>query len=179
MFVSQVAYLRRPWRAESKGLTKLTGQVFIEGWTFFSGFVGLPKRHNADLLIQQVLSAKRRWRDGELLLNLKDLLTVLQPSLMRLFENEPIFGGLFLCRIVPNYPIFCQRVARFGTKSTFFATDFCEDVPSPASRDPFQRVPTPIGREAESITRAPQRICRRAVSGSHERAGGWLPIWLN
>ncbi len=173
MFASQVAQPKKPRRAESKGLKKLTGHVFFERWTIFSGFAGLPKRHNADLLIQQVLSAKRRWRDGELLLNLKDLLTVLQPSLMRLFENEPILRGLFLCRIVPNSAIFCQRVARFGTKSTFFATDFCEDVLSPASREPFQRVPTPIGRQAESITRAPQRICRQAVSASHERAG-WL-----
>src|SRR5208282_6925312 len=84
MVVSQVVQPKKPRLTELKGLIELTGHVFSECWTTFSGFAGPPKRGDHDLLIQKGLLARWRWREGARLLNLKDLLTVLPPSLKRL-----------------------------------------------------------------------------------------------
>ena len=90
MVVSEVAQPEKPLRPELKGLIKLTGHVFSERWTTFSGFAGPPKRGDADLLIQKGLLVRWRRTGGEPLLNLKDLLAVLPPSLKRVFETGPI-----------------------------------------------------------------------------------------
>src|SRR5208282_6937770 len=97
--VSQVTQPKRARHVELKGLTN---HVFGERWTTFSGFAGPPKRGDADLLIQNGLLSGWRWTGGERLLNLKDLLRVLPPSLKRVLENGPIVTPFFLCRIVPN-----------------------------------------------------------------------------
>ncbi len=55
MVLSQVAQPKKPRYAELKGLIELTGHVFSERWTTFSGLAGPPKRDDADLLIQQGL----------------------------------------------------------------------------------------------------------------------------
>jgi len=57
-------------------------------------------------------------------LHLKDLLTVLPPSRVSLFENVPVFKALFWGRIVPKAAIFCQNRAEYGRRSTLFATGF-------------------------------------------------------
>ena len=155
MVVSQVAQPKKPRHDELKGLIELTGHVFSERWTTFSGFAGPPKRGDADLLIQKGLLARWRWRGGERLLNLKDLLAVLPPSLKRVFENGPILRPLFWCRIVPNSAIFCQNVAEYGIKSTFFATDFMRTGQALRLGSHPNERRTQIGRQAESITRAP------------------------
>jgi len=54
----QLAQPKKPRHDELKGLVELTGHVFSERWTTFSGFAGPPKRDDADLLIQQGLLAK-------------------------------------------------------------------------------------------------------------------------
>ncbi len=161
MVVSQVVQSRKPRLAELKGLIELTGHAFSERWTTFS-----------DLLIQKGLLSRRRWRGGEPLLNLKDLLAVLQPSLKRVFENGPILTPLILCRIVPNSAIFCQNVAEYGIKSTFFATDFIRTGRTPAAREPSQRGPN-TNWPAEGITRAPHTYL---PAGGHRisPAGRWL-----
>jgi len=90
------------------------------------------------------------------LLNLKDLLPVLPPSLKRDFENGPILTPLFWYRNVPNSAIFCQKPAEAGTKSTFLATDFvrtCQVVRLGSHANEHR---TQIGWPAESIARAPQ-----------------------
>ncbi len=162
-----------------KGLIDLTGHVFSERRTTFSGLAGPPRRSDADLLIQKGLLARWRWRGGERLLNLKDLLPVLPPSLKRVFENGPILRPLFWCRIVPNSAIFCQNAAEYGIKSTFFATDFMRTGQVLRLGRPSQGAPNTNWPEAESITRAPHLFAGRAVTGSHERVAGWLPIWSN
>ncbi|MGO9273905.1 MAG: hypothetical protein ACLQOO_27300 [Terriglobia bacterium] len=124
MVVGQVAQPKKPRLTELKGLIELTGHVFSERWTTFSGFAGPPKRGDADLLIQKGLLVRWRRTGGEALLNLKDLLPVLPPSLKRVFENGPILTPLFWCRIVPNSAISCQNSAECGIKSMFFATGF-------------------------------------------------------
>ncbi len=111
------------------------------------------------------------------MLNLKDLLTVLQPSLKRVFENGRILTLLIWCRIVPNSAISCQNAAEFGIKSTFFATDFVRmgqalrlgSHPNHPNGRPEQQ----IGRQAESITRAAHTYL---PVGGHRisRAGRWL-----
>ncbi len=164
MVVSQVAQPTKPWNDELKGLIELTGHVFSERWTTFSGFAGPPKRGDADLVIQKGLLARLRWRGGERSLNLKDLLTVLPPSLKRLFENGPILRPLFWCRIAQTSAIFCQKLAEYGTKSTFFGTGFIGTGQGLRLRShPNERRPQ-IGRQAQSITRAPHRICRQGVT---------------
>jgi len=105
----------------------------------FSGPCRPPKRGDADLLIQKGLLSMLRWTGGERLLNLKDLLPVLPPSLKRVFENGAILRPLFWCRIVPNSAIFCQNMAEYGTKSTFFATGFFRNGLGPAAPEPSER----------------------------------------
>ncbi len=179
MVVSQMAQPKRPRHDELKGLIELTGHVFSERWTAFSGFAEPPKRGDADLLIQKGLSARWRWRGGERLLNLKDLLAVLPPSLKRDFENGLILTPLFLCRIVPNSAIFCQNAAEYGIKPTFFAVDFVRTCQVLRLGSHANERRTQIGRQTESVTRAPTRICGQAVKGFHDRVADWLPIWLN
>ena len=174
-----MAQPKKPRRAELKGLMN---QVFSERWTPFSGFAGPPKRGDADLLIQKGLLVRWRRTGGEALLNLKDLLPVLPPSLKRVFENGPILTPLFWCRIVPNSAISCQNVAEYGIKSTFFATDFIgtgdalrlgaipmspEHTNWPAGRGASpERSSTDLSSSNQRISRAGRRV-------------GWLPIWLN
>jgi len=173
MVVSQVAQSKKPRHDELKGLIELTGHVFRERWTTFSGLSGPPKRGNADLLIQKVLLPRWRWRGGERLLNLNDLVTVLPPSLKRLFENGPILAPLLWCRIVPNSGIFCQYVAEYGIKSTFFATDFMRTGQAVRLGSHANERQPQIGRRAQSITRAPQHgLAGRRSEDS--RAGRWL-----
>jgi len=116
------------------------------------------------------------------LLNLKDLLRVLPPSLKRVLENGPIVTPFFLCRIVPNSATFCQNVAKYGIKSTFFATDFIRTgqalrLGSHPNHPNGRR--TQIGCQAESVTIPPHVFARPAVTGFHQRVAGWLLIWLN
>ncbi len=108
MVVGQVVQPKKAGHVELKGLTN---HVFGERWTNLFGFCRPPKRGVADLLIQQRLLAKLRWRGGGCLFNLKDLLAVFPPSLKGISENEPILGASFLCRIVANSAIFCQDPA--------------------------------------------------------------------
>ena len=60
MVVSEVAQPTKPRLTELKGLIELTGHVFSERWTTFSGFAGPPKRGDADLLIRRGLLASLR-----------------------------------------------------------------------------------------------------------------------
>ncbi|MGO9268680.1 MAG: hypothetical protein ACLQOO_00205 [Terriglobia bacterium] len=171
MVVSPVAQPKKPRHDELKGLIELTGHVFSERRTAFSAFIRPPKRGDADLLIQKGLLGRWRWRGGERLLNLKDLLNVLPSSLKRVFENGAILTPLFWCRIVPNSAIFCQNVAEHGIKSTFFATDFVRtDQGLRLGSHPNERR-AQTGRQAESII-TPARICRQGSQDS--RAGRWL-----
>jgi len=171
MVVSQVAQRNKPRDVELKGLTN---QVFSEHWTTFSGFAGPPKRGNDDLLIQQGLSARLRWRRGECLLNLKDLLAALSPNVKRLFEGGSILRPLFWCRVVPNSAIFCQDVAECGIKSTLLATEFMRacQVLRPRidanerrtqsghqARKHHNRAPHAFAGRRSSISRAGRRIC--------------------
>src|SRR5208282_4692737 len=113
-----------------------------------------------------------RSRGKERLLNLKDLLPVLQPSFMCIFENGPILRPHFLCRIVPNSAIFCQNVAEYGTKSTFFASGFCENGRGPAAREPSQGAPNTnwlAGRK-----HPPERPTVFAGRGSQDLTSGSL-----
>ncbi len=89
-----------------------------------SGFVGRLERFEDNLLIGKGLMAKFQDREGERLLNLKDLISVFLPSLRRQFENETRSEGSFLCRIAPNSAIFRQKRADNGRKCGFLATDF-------------------------------------------------------
>ena len=102
---------------------------------------------------------------GKRLLNLKDLLTVLPPSLKRSFENGPILTPLFLCRIVPNSAIFCQNLAEYGIKLTFFRDRFYENGPSPAA-------PGAIPTSAETNWRSGRK---RHQSAPHLFAGRRSP----
>ncbi len=132
----------------------------------FSGPCRPPKRGDTDLLIQKGLLSMLRWRGAERWLNLKDLLTVLPTGLKRVFENGAILRPLFWCRIVPNSAIFCQNLAEYGTKSTFFATGFrqmCDWRAIPMSAEYKLVRPKALER--------PTRVCRRAVTGFHERVG--------
>ena len=80
---------------------------------------------------------------------------MLQSSLKRLYEDASILRALFWCRIVPNSAIFCQNVAEHGIKSTFFATDIVRTGQGlRLGSHPNERRPK-IGRQPESITRAP------------------------
>ncbi len=114
---------------------------------------------------------------GKRLLNLKDLLTVFPPSFKRVFENGPILRPLFLCRIVPNSAVFCQNLAEYGIKLTFFATGLldrartCRSGPIPTSA-----AHKSAGRPKASPER-PARICVQAVTGFHQRVAVWLQIW--
>ena len=180
MVVSQVAQPEKPRLTELKGLIELTGHVFSERWTIFSGFAGPPKHDYGDLLIPKGLLARWRWRGGACLLNLKDLITVLPPNHKRVFESGPILAPLFWCRIVPNSAISCQNAAEYGKKPTFFATDFMRTGPRPCGS---RAIPTgaehkTAGRPKASPER-PTLICRQAVTGGHEQVAGCLPIWLN
>ncbi len=157
MVVSPVAQPKKPRHDELKGLIELTGHVFSKRWTTFSGFAGPPRRGDADLLIGKGLLARLGRRGGERLLNLKDLLRVLPPSLQRLFENGPVLTPLFWCRIVPNSAIFCQNVAEYGIKSTFSATDFIGTGQALRLGSHPNERRTQIGHQAESITSAPQQ----------------------
>ena len=95
---------------------------------------------------------------------------MLPPSLKRVFETGPILTPLFLCRIAPNSAIFCQNAAEYGTKSTFFATDFMRTRQGLRLRShPSERRPQ-IGRQAWSITRALQH--RFAGTRSGDFTGG-------
>ncbi len=174
--VSQVVQPKKPRRAELKGLIELTGHVFRERWTTFSGFAGPPKRGDADLLIQKGLLARWRRTGGEPLLNLKDLLAVLPPSLKRVLETGPILTPLFLCRIAPNSAIFCQNVAEYGIKSTFFATDFVR-TGQVLRLQSHSTIPTgaehKLALRPKASPERPTRICRQAVTGFHQR-GRWL-----
>ncbi len=125
-----MAQPKKPRRAELKGLMN---QVFSERWTPFSGLAGPPKRGDADLLIQQGLLSRWRWRGGNSLLNLKDLLTVLQSSRKRVFENGPVLRPLFWCRTVPNSAIFLPKRGKTWHKIDVFRDRFCENVPGPAA----------------------------------------------
>ena len=177
MVVSQVAQPNKPRHVELKGLTNLSSGVFSERRTTFSGLAGPPRRSDADLLIQKGLLARWRWRGGERLLNLKDLLPVLPPSLKRIFENGPILTPLFWCRIVPNSAIFCQNVAEYGLKSTFFATDFMRTGQALRLGSHPKERRTQISLRPKASPERAIPICRQAVTGFHERAAGWLPIW--
>ena len=109
---------------------------------------------------------------GERLLNLKDFLTVLQPSLNRVFNNGPILRPPFWCKIVPNSAISCQNVPEYGIKLTFFTADSIENASGPWGSGPNERG-AQISRQAESITRAPHAYlpsCGHRIS----RAGRWL-----
>ncbi len=162
-----------------KGLIDLTGHVFSERRTTFSGLAGPPRRSDADLLIQKGLLARWRWRGGECLLNLKDLLTVPPPSLMRVFENGPILRPLFWCRIVPNSSISCQNLAEYGIKSTFFATDIVRTGQGLRLGSHPNERRTRIGLRPKASPERPTPICRHAVTGFQEWVAGWLPIWLD
>ena len=178
MVVSPVAQPEKPRHDELKGLIELTGHVFSERWTTFSGFAGPPKRGDADLLIQKGLLARWRWRGRERLLNLKNLLSVFPASLKRVFENGAILTPLFWCRIVPNSAIFCQNVAEHGIKSTFFATHFVRtDHGLRLGSHPNDRR-AQIGCQAESII-TPRTDLPAEGHRIHERVAGWLLIWLS
>jgi len=67
------------------------------------------EQEDADLLIRKGFSAGWQWREGERLLNLKDLLAMVQPSHKRVFENGPILKPIFLSRIGPDLLSFPAR----------------------------------------------------------------------
>ncbi len=100
------------------------------------------------------------------MLNLKDLLAVLQPRSKRVFANGSILRPHFLCRIVQNSAIFCQNPAEYGTKSTFLMTGFIRTGAKVLGlgSNPNEHRTTNWSGKAESITRAPTRICRQAVT---------------
>ncbi len=56
---------------------------------------------------------------------------MLQPSLKAISKATSFWRALFWGRIVPDSAIFCQKVADYGTKSTFFATDFMRTCQTP------------------------------------------------
>jgi len=134
--------------------------------------VASGEQEDTDLLIQQVLLAKRRWMRGECLLNLKELLTVLPPSPKRAFENGPVLTPLLLCRITPNSAIFCQNVAENGIKSTFSAPDFARTGQALAAREPSQRAPNTqlAGRPKAS----PPHTYLPATACGSPQASRWL-----
>ena len=88
-----------------------------------------------NLLIRKGFSAGWQWREGERLLNLKDLPAVLQPGLKRHFENGPILKPLFLSRIGPECCHFRPERGRMWQKLTFFDTQFYEDGQASQRRD--------------------------------------------
>ncbi len=135
---------------------------------------------HVDLLIQQGLLAKLRWSVGECLINLKDLLTAFPPSLKGILQNEPILGGLFLCRIAPNSAIFRQNLAEYGITSTFLAIGFIRTARCCGSGAiPMSAAHKLAGRPKASQGRAPGQVaddtphsCLQRVTGFHQRVAG-------
>src|SRR5271157_677126 len=105
-----------------------------------SRFAGSVRCGVADPLITRGLTANLLRKEREALLNLKDLLTVLPPSLERSFEHEPRFEASFLCRIEPNPAVFRQKRADNRRKSRFFATNSGGTCQGYATREASLRI---------------------------------------
>ena len=134
-------------------------------------------------MIQQGLLASLGCGGGERLLNLKDLLTVLQPSSKRLFEDGPIEGPLFLCQNRTKFRHFLPKSGRMRHKINVFRYRFYENAPVPrASCAILTGAEHRYIRQAESIARAPRtlpagghRIHRRVARHTCPGNAGILP----
>ena len=112
------------------------------------------------------------------MLNLKELLTFLPPSLKGLFEKRAHIEAASFVQTRTKFRHSLPRHGRNGTKSTLFASEFV------TTRQARQRQGIPTSTQhklagtPESITRA-HHTCQQTVTGFHERVPGWLLIWLN
>src|SRR5208282_1195163 len=139
---------------------------------------GTPKRGDADLLIQKGLLDRWRWRGGKSLLNLKDLLPVLPSSLKRVFENGAHFETPLFVQNRTKFRHFLSKRGRIWHKIDVFRDRFYCNGPRPYGCEAI-----PMSGDLKLVGRpkaSPERhttTCRQAVTESHERVAGWLPIW--
>jgi len=87
------------------------------------------EQEDPDLLIRQGLSVSWPVERGERLLNLKNLLTVIQPSLERVFENGAILRPLFLRRNRTKFRDSLPKRGRMRHEIAIFRNRFYHDGP--------------------------------------------------